>query len=222
MKIFSLNKKTEFFVLIFLTFFAFVFWDSFLIYPIKIFSVLIHESFHAFTALLTGGKISSIEIGFNLGGETETQFGNNFLIAISGYLGSLFVGILFFILSEKDVLFKYFVYSLSLILIIVLANSNPNSQFIIISLIVVLFLITCSIFINNYLVKLLMKFFGLISMLYVFIDLKNDLFNDYYESDAKILADIFNINIYIISFTWILLTSLLIYFTIKKVYGRIF
>lgn len=218
MKNFSLSNKNELIIFSSLLFFSFLLWNSFLIYPIKLFSVVIHEVFHGFVTLLTGGKILSINIGFNLGGNVESQFGNDFLISLAGYFGSLFIGFVFFNFSSNKIFLKYFFYGLIFIIIVVLANSNSNTDFIIVSFIVILFLFLLSMYNENFYVQLLLKFFGLISMIYVFIDLKNDLFDEFYKSDAKIFSELLNMNYYLISFIWILISFAIIFFSIRKNY----
>lgn len=216
----NFTPKFELILISVLTFFSFVLWDSFLIYPVKMFSVMIHETFHALTTLLTGGKISSINIDFNLGGKIETEFGSSILISLSGYFGSLFVGLLFFKLSQNEKLFRFFIYSLSIMILIVLANSNPNADYIFISLLIISFLIFIAVFINNNYFQFLIRFLGLVSMIYVLIDLKNDLLNDFYVSDAKILSDIINVNSFLIALVWIFVTYALIFVTVKNFYFR--
>ena len=54
------NKNQNIIELVFLSFvliISFLFWDSFLVYPIKLFVVLIHEISHAISAILSGGKV---------------------------------------------------------------------------------------------------------------------------------------------------------------------
>lgn len=216
----NFTPKFELILISVLTFFSFVLWDSFLIYPVKMLSVMIHETFHALTTLLTGGKISSINIDFNLGGKIETEFGSSILISLSGYFGSLFVGLLFFKLSQNEKLFRFFIYSLSIMILIVLANSNPNADYIFISLLIISFLIFIAVFINNNYFQFLIRFLGLVSMIYVLIDLKNDLLNDFYVSDAKILSDIINVNSFLIALVWIFVTFALIFVTVKNFYFR--
>ncbi|MCX7875750.1 MAG: M50 family metallopeptidase [Melioribacteraceae bacterium] len=214
------SNKNEFYFVLALLLISILFWNTYLIYPIKMFSVLIHETFHGFGALISGGKINSVNIDFNLGGKIETEFGNEFLIAISGYFGSLLIGILFFIYSRNNNWLKYLSYLISIIIVIVISNSNPSFEFISISLIVIFFLIFLSIFNTNFYIQLFARFFGLVSMFYVLIDLKNDLFDEFYVSDSKILANIIDVNSSLIGLIWLIISFLLIYFSIKKNYFK--
>lgn len=80
---------------------AFVFWDTFLVVPLKILVVLFHELSHGLAALLTGGAIEHIEISIDQGGVCYTRGGSSFLILNAGYLGSLGAGAALLILGAR-------------------------------------------------------------------------------------------------------------------------
>ena len=69
-----------------------VFWDSFVVYPLKILVVLFHELSHGLAAIVSGGAIERIELSVEQGGVCYTRGGSSFLILNSGYLGSLACG----------------------------------------------------------------------------------------------------------------------------------
>lgn len=69
-------------------------WDTALVYPLKIFVVLLHEVSHALAAVATGGSISHITLDPNQGGATWTMGGSAFATLSAGYLGSLAWGAL--------------------------------------------------------------------------------------------------------------------------------
>lgn len=64
-------------------------WDTPLVYPLKIFVVLLHEVSHAVAAVATGGAIQKIVLDPYQGGATYTLGGSRFLTLSAGYLGSL-------------------------------------------------------------------------------------------------------------------------------------
>src|SRR5512141_2519968 len=76
-------------------------WDTPLVYPIKIFVVMLHELGHALAALLTGGQVVGIQIYPEEGGVTFTQGGWLFVILSAGYLGSLLAGSVLLYLSSR-------------------------------------------------------------------------------------------------------------------------
>jgi len=75
------------------------FWDTALIYPVKVFVVLLHEVSHALAAVATGGAVEQINLDPNQGGVAYTRGGIPFLILSAGYLGSLLWGGLFVMLG---------------------------------------------------------------------------------------------------------------------------
>lgn len=80
---------------------ALVLWDSFLVYPFRVFVVFLHEISHGLAAVLTGGAIESIGLSFDEGGVCRTRGGSPFVILNAGYLGSLLWGALFLVLGER-------------------------------------------------------------------------------------------------------------------------
>jgi hypothetical protein len=76
-------------------------WDSFVVYPFRIFVVFLHEISHGLAAVLTGGAIVSIGLSFDEGGVCRTRGGWPFLILNAGYLGSLLWGSTFLVLGER-------------------------------------------------------------------------------------------------------------------------
>jgi hypothetical protein len=73
---------------------ALALWNTFVVYPFRVFVVFLHEISHGIAALLTGGRILAIGLTFNEGGVCVTDGGDRFLILNAGYLGSLFWGVL--------------------------------------------------------------------------------------------------------------------------------
>jgi hypothetical protein len=81
---------------------AFVFWDSPLLLPLKLFVVLLHETSHGLAAVLTGGSIVSIHLSADQGGLCVTRGGSRFLTLNAGYLGSLGFGALFVLVAARS------------------------------------------------------------------------------------------------------------------------
>jgi hypothetical protein len=80
---------------------ALLLWDTFVVYPFRLFVVLLHEVSHGLAAVLTGGAIVSIGLSFDEGGVCLTRGGWPFLILNAGYLGSLLWGALFLLLGAR-------------------------------------------------------------------------------------------------------------------------
>jgi hypothetical protein len=77
-----------------------VLWPTPLVYPLKIFVVMLHEISHGAAALVTGGRVERITLDPMQGGATYARGGNAFIMLSAGYLGSLLWGLLLIRLSR--------------------------------------------------------------------------------------------------------------------------
>lgn len=75
-------------------------WWSPVIYPLKLFVVLLHEASHAAMAVATGGTVQRIVVTPDQGGICFCPGGNAFLTLSAGYLGSLAWGALIVVLAR--------------------------------------------------------------------------------------------------------------------------
>ena len=82
------------FVAGFVAFFAalWLLWDTWIVTPLKLFVVLLHEISHGLAAVATGGAIEKIVVTSDLGGACYCGGGDAFLTLSAGYLGSLLWG----------------------------------------------------------------------------------------------------------------------------------
>jgi hypothetical protein len=76
-------------------------WDTFVVYPFRLFVVFLHEISHGLAALATGGRIVSIGLSSDEGGVCLTRGGWPFLVLNAGYLGSLLWGAAFLRLGGR-------------------------------------------------------------------------------------------------------------------------
>ena len=81
--------------------FTLLLWDTFVVYPFRLFVVFLHEISHGIAAVLTGGSIVRIGLSFDEGGVCLTRGGWRLLILNTGYLGSLLWGALFLLLGAR-------------------------------------------------------------------------------------------------------------------------
>jgi hypothetical protein len=76
-------------------------WYTPVIYPLKIFVVLLHEISHGLMAVATGGSIQRIVLDVRQGGACYCPGGNAFLTLSAGYLGSLGFGALILTAGQR-------------------------------------------------------------------------------------------------------------------------
>ena len=81
-------------------------WHSWVLFPFKLLTVLMHESGHAAAALLVGGSVDVIKVSPDEGGVTWSRFNPTVLrqivVSSAGYLGSTVSGcVLMFVASRS-------------------------------------------------------------------------------------------------------------------------
>jgi hypothetical protein len=80
---------------------VYAFWSTIFVWPLRVFVVLLHEVSHGLAAVLTGGRIVSIELSPLEGGLCTTAGGWAFVVSSAGYLGSALFGALFLVLGFR-------------------------------------------------------------------------------------------------------------------------
>lgn len=194
-------------------------WNSIIIYPVKLFVVLLHEISHGIVAVLSGGKILSIQISENLGGLCISSGGVPFLVASAGYLGSLVFGSAIFISSYDKKYSSWITTIIAIILILFSANFISGSVGITLALLYAVILYVSPRYFNKTIHMYLMKTLGLISSLYVLVDIKEDLLTlEYRESDTNILESITGINAAVWGLLWFIISAVVIYYLLRFSY----
>lgn len=216
----SSNKVELLFIAAFLIL-LFALWETPFLYPIKLFIVLVHESSHALAAIISGGKISDMEIGFNLGGSIKTSGGNEILIASAGYLGSLVYGLLLFSAAALRVKGRWIIFLIALTLCFPIVICKPGLTYFTLGLITLFLLIVSGFFISKKIVALITKIFALSSCIYVLYDLKTDLFSkEIVINDSTVLSNLIGINHLLIGIIWLASSVVSIIVVIKLAYFR--
>ena len=221
----SKNKKSEkknFDVLIILSIsiFSLLLWDSPIIYPVKIFVILLHEISHAVAAILTGGSVEKIILDLHLAGNTITKGGNQILIALSGYVGSLFIGSLILISAKGKNLSKWLTTILAIIIFLAAVNLIQVGVQIFLSILIALIFYFLPRFANEKIIKLFLMFIGLTSCFYVVADIKQDLLTTTLrETDTQILEYLTGVPALAIGFFLFLLSILTVGILLKNIYS---
>jgi hypothetical protein len=154
---------------------TFVFWDSPVLYPVKAFVVLLHELGHGLAAVLTGGQIERIELSSDLGGVCWSRGGWRLLVLPAGYLGSMLFGGLILLAAARWRNDRALAAALGLgvlALTVVFVRTLFGFGF---GLAFGLALILAARWLPPAVNDLLLRFLGLVSVLYAVIDIKEDL-----------------------------------------------
>jgi len=202
---------------------AVVFWNTIVIYPIKIFVVMLHEISHGLMAELVGGDIVKIEISPQIGGVcTSTRppgFFPTFMIASAGYLGSLLWGAIIFLVAAHTDYDRYLTALIgigSLVITYFVIKSGGLFGIIFCSAFSVAMLLSVK-FLPHTFHDYLLKFIGLTSCLYVLIDINSDLISRTgIGSDADKIAEITGFPSILIGIIWMLIAALIVFIMLKN------
>jgi hypothetical protein len=204
-------------ILIILSVLAFLFWNTIVIYPIKLFVVFLHELSHGIAAIMTGGKIIKVEISYLIGGVCYTQGGNQFLIANAGYLGSILLGGLLLIQSKNSKNIKFLCLFLATIILFITVLYIRNSFGLIFGFGFSSILILLAFLLPPAGLEWILKFIGIVSCFYALIDIKEDLFS--FQSrgtDADLLQQITGMPAIFWAILWSLISLAALIFFLKK------
>ena len=167
-------------------------WDTPIVYPLKIFVVLLHEVSHAIAVVATGGTLDRITLDPYQGGATYFTGGSAFLALSAGYLGSLLWGGLMFSAARKKWIRTEWVNGGIGLLVVLLTVFFVRSGFgIVFGIFFGIVMITASKKIGAELNRKLLLTLGLTSALYAILDIKSDVLDrPELESDAHMLAEL--------------------------------
>lgn len=213
----NIKIKPEIIIILSLAIISIFLWGTFIIYPIKLFVVLLHEMSHGIFAVLTGGEIVEIHITESLGGTCVTKEGVPFIVAMAGYLGSLGFGAMLFMSAYNRKTNLWTSIILVTLLLIFAANYIQGSLGILLSLGFSILLIVSTKYFNKTIHSYIMKFLGIVSCLYVVIDIKEDLIlSNNFDSDAQILAYLTGIPAVVWGMLWLAISIIVIIFLTTK------
>ena len=204
-----------------------IFWNTIVIYPIKLFVVMLHEMSHGLSAVLFGGEILEIQIDRNIGGYCKylmrPSFWSQSVTASAGYLGSLIWGSLILIAAVKAKKDKYVTLVLGFILLILSFYVFKSGELFgtAMTLGLGLFMLIAFRFFGSVFHDLWLKFIGITSCLYVIIDIKDDLIDrKNIGSDADAIAEMTGISSVAIGVFWLILACLCLFVVLRFIYRQ--
>jgi len=175
-----------------LTAVVFVLWQTPVIIPLKILVVFFHEVSHALAAWITGGEVVSINLSPQQGGLTTTRGGNLFVIMSAGYIGSLLIGVLLFLIALRSDLDRKLMGILGALTLAIAALYIRDWFAIAFCIGLGLVMLGMARFLPHSTNDLALRVIGLISMIYVPFDIFSDTIARSGErSDAYMLAERF-------------------------------
>ncbi len=180
-------------------------WDTPVVYPLKIFVVLLHEVSHAIAVVATGGVLDRITLDPYQGGATHFSGGNAFVALNAGYLGSLLWGGLLFSASRTRWIRSDWVNGAIGALVILLTVFFVRSTFgVVFGILFGLSLVVASREMGRTMNRRLLWVLGLTSALYAILDIKSDVLDrPQLQSDAAVLADMLGIPTALVGIVWI-------------------
>ena len=201
---------------------------SYLLYPIKMFTVFLHEMSHGLMAVINGGQITQIHFDPHIGGycayKINPTFIKNTLVASAGYLGSIFWGCLILYTSIRkhwDKAINIFIGIVMLIVTILFARDLFSIVF---TLLFGGFMFLSGTKFSDEVNSFILRYIGVVSCLYAFFDIPEDLIfrtvgNDPVlgSSDSFVIAQSMGMPFLSvpIGILWLILSALALYFTLK-------
>jgi len=182
-----------------------VLWNTPLVYPLKLFVVLLHELSHAAVAVVTGGRIEAIVLTAQEGGVCRCSGGNAFLTLSAGYLGSLGWGALLIEASRLRGKGPRFVLAATGVAVFALALLVVRNLFgFLFGLAFGVALVTAARLLPARLAPPLLVTLGLTSCLYALLDIKSDIIDrPWLHSDAHMLAELTGVPTVVWGILWI-------------------
>ncbi len=211
-----MRRATAHWQLILITVLIAVFWSSPWLFSLKILVVFFHEFSHAIATVLTGGHVEEFVVNPNQGGHVLARGGNAFIIASSGYLGSLLWGILLFAIAVRTRYDRATVALIGVIMVLVVLFWLRSSFAISFTLATGTALLALSRFAPRTVCDFTLRIIGVASMIYVPLDIWDDTITRSGEmSDARILAENFGGPTLFWGGLWLIISMIIILATLR-------
>lgn len=180
-------------------------WSTPVVYPLKLFVVLLHESSHGLTAILTGGEIRAITITADEGGLCRCPGGSPFLTLSAGYLGSLGWGAIILWGAVRGGRWtRLATAAVGAAVTLLVALFVRNLFGLLFGLAFGAGLLVAGWRLSVRTDRILLTVLGLTSCLYAILDIKSDVLDrPYLDSDAALLAELTGVPTLVWGVAWI-------------------
>lgn len=197
-------------------------WETPVVYPLKVFVVLLHEISHGLAALATGGAVQRIVLGIDEGGATYAAGGNVFVVLSAGYLGSLAWGLALLLASQaRAPRLRLAAGALGALLLVMAALYVRNVFGIGFTVAFGAALLLASRRLSPALLSRVLTVLGLTSALYAVLDIRSDVLErPYLESDARLLAELTGVPTVAWGVLWLAVALAACWLTMRRLYQR--
>ena len=199
-----------------------LFWNSSLLWPLKIFVVLLHELSHLLVLVLTGGHPSGFTLSPDQGGLAWGTGGSRFAVLNAGYLGSLLWGLVLLAVANRRRIVPFFLGAMGLGLgIATVIWSRPVLSFgFFYGMAVGILLLALSARGSAMVGAAFLRVIGLFSCLYAVVDIQQDVLSGRDGiSDASMLAELTHVPALVWGLGWSLIALALLVVFRKTVIG---
>lgn len=188
----AVTRRRIAFIMGFAAYFAAIwfFWSTPVVYPLRVFVVMLHEISHAAAGVATGGQIERILLTADEAGATYVVGGSRFLVLSAGYLGSLGWGLLLLEAARARKRWLRAIVAAVGVAVIVIALAFVRNLFgLAFSMTFGAALVVAARFLTPGANAAVLTVLGLTSALYAVLDIRSDVFQrPQLESDAHMLA----------------------------------
>lgn len=207
--------------LLLLTVLVFAFWQTKAVVPLKILVVFFHEASHAIATVLTGGEVVSLSISPDQGGLVISRGGSRFWTLTAGYLGSLLIGVTLLIAATRS---RYDRQAMAIcgIIVVLISLFYARGVFSIgFTVGAGIAMLTASVILSHNANDLILRVFGLTSMIYVPYDIFSDtIARSGLRSDARMLAEEFGGTTMLWGGLWMIISFAIIGWCLRYGLGR--
>lgn len=193
-------------------------WTTPVVFPLRVFVVLLHEISHALAAVATGGSVERIVLHANEGGATWTRGGSPFLILSAGYLGSLLWGLaLIEVAGARPKRARLALGALGVFVLGIALLYVRNLFGFIFSALFGAALLLAAVRLRPKGVAVALLGLGLTSALYALLDIRSDILaRPHLESDARMLAQLTGVPTLVWGAAWSVLALVACWFALRR------